>query len=81
LVTIFEWSLYRKNEARQTVGAPRGVSEVTKVEIRAAARRLFAERGVNGVTVREIAQAAGVTHGLVHRYFGTKEDERAAGNR
>ena len=56
------------------MGAPRGVSEVTKAKIREAARRLFAERGINGVTVREIAAAAGVTHALVHRYFGTKEE-------
>ncbi len=42
--------------------------------IRAAARRLFCERGVEGVTVREIAEAAGQkNHGAVSYYFGSKE--------
>ncbi|HJW74993.1 MAG TPA: helix-turn-helix domain-containing protein [Thermoleophilia bacterium] len=39
-----------------------------------AAQRLFAERGYRGVTVREIGAAAGVSHALVHRYFGSKHD-------
>lgn len=39
-----------------------------------AAADLFAEHGVNGVTVRRIAEAAGVNHGLVHRHFGSKEE-------
>jgi AcrR family transcriptional regulator len=53
--------------------APRGDSELTKAEILAAARRLFAERGILAVSVRDVAKEAGVTHGLVHHYFGTKE--------
>ena len=54
--------------------APRGDSQVTRRLILAAARDLFARRGVDGVSVREIAAAAGVNHALVHRYFGTKND-------
>lgn len=53
--------------------APRGDSERTKAEIIGAARHLFAERGIADVSVRDIAREAGVTHGLVHHYFGTKE--------
>jgi len=39
-----------------------------------AATELIADRGPNAVTVRAIAERAGVNHALVHRYFGTKED-------
>jgi AcrR family transcriptional regulator len=42
-------------------------------EILAAARRLFAERGYDGATIRGIAQLAGVDAALVHHFFGTKE--------
>jgi AcrR family transcriptional regulator len=55
------------------MGAPRGDSEQTKAEILAAARLLFAEYGILAVSVRDIAKQAGVTHGLVHHYFGTKD--------
>jgi len=33
----------------------------------------LAERGIRVVSVRDVAEGAGVTHGLVHHYFGTKE--------
>jgi AcrR family transcriptional regulator len=39
-----------------------------------AAARLFAERGFNGVSVREIAAAAEVNLGVIPYYFGTKEN-------
>jgi AcrR family transcriptional regulator len=38
-----------------------------------AAGGLFAERGPARVSVREVAAAAGVNHGLVHHYFGSKD--------
>jgi len=56
------------------MGAPRGSSSVTRKRMLAAARDLFARRGVDSVSVREIAAAAGVNHALVHRYFGAKRD-------
>jgi AcrR family transcriptional regulator len=44
-------------------------------QIKSAARRLFAEKGVDGVTVREIAAAAGQkNHGAVGYHFGSKEE-------
>jgi AcrR family transcriptional regulator len=56
------------------MGAPRGDASVTRKLILAGARDLFARRGVDGVSVRQIAAAAGVNHALVHRYFGSKDD-------
>jgi AcrR family transcriptional regulator len=39
-----------------------------------AATQLFAERDYDEVSVDEIAEAAGVSHGLIFQYFGTKKD-------
>jgi AcrR family transcriptional regulator len=52
--------------------APRGSAAQTRERIIAAARDLFAQRGIDAVSVRDIAAAAGVSHPLVHHYFGTK---------
>jgi AcrR family transcriptional regulator len=49
-----------------------------KANIRNAALRLFAERGHDAVTVREIAAAAGVSAALVVHHFGSKDGLRAA---
>ena len=38
-----------------------------------AARDLIAERGPSGVSLREISKHAGVNHGLVYLYIGTKD--------
>lgn len=46
--------------------------------IRIAAMKLFAERGYAGVTVRQIASAAGVSAALVIHHYGSKENLRAA---
>jgi AcrR family transcriptional regulator len=45
----------------------------TRDEILAAARRLFAQRGFQGTTMRGIAAEAGVNAALVHHYYGNKE--------
>jgi len=45
--------------------------------IRIAAMELFAERGYAGVTVRQIASAAGVSPALVIHHYGSKERLRA----
>jgi AcrR family transcriptional regulator len=39
-----------------------------------AAAELFAERSPGQVTIREIAARARVSHSLIHRHFGTKQD-------
>ena len=53
------------------MGRPHGRDDVQSALIQAAIT-LFAERGPAAVSVREIASAAGVNHGLVHRHFGSK---------
>lgn len=48
-----------------------------RATIRNAALRLFAERGADAVTVREIATQAGVSPALVLHHFGSKDGLRA----
>jgi AcrR family transcriptional regulator len=52
----------------------RGGREQTTADILDAAEKLFAHRGFTAVTVRDIAAEAGVSHALVHRYLGSKQD-------
>ncbi|MFI7324992.1 TetR family transcriptional regulator [Streptomyces rubiginosohelvolus] len=47
--------------------------EVRRAAILAAARDAFANQGFAKTTIREVAHRAGVTHGLVIRHFGSKE--------
>lgn len=49
-------------------------SDERRSQILAAARRLFAEHPYGSVSTVAIAEAAGVTRGLVHHYFGTKRE-------
>ena len=39
-----------------------------------AATRLFSEKSPSRVSIRDIAAAAGVNHGLIHRHFGSKSN-------
>jgi AcrR family transcriptional regulator len=51
---------------------PTGRDEITDAVLDAA-ERLFAAAGPTDVSLRAIAQEAGVTYGLVYRHFGTKD--------
>ncbi|ATL69727.1 TetR/AcrR family transcriptional regulator [Nocardia terpenica] len=46
----------------------------TRAAVLAAAKELFAERGYERATVRDIAARAGVNQALLFRYFGNKDE-------
>ncbi|GAB6043910.1 TetR/AcrR family transcriptional regulator [Endothiovibrio diazotrophicus] len=52
---------------------PAGSSDAVRATLLATARRLFAEKGYEAVSVRALAGAAGVTPAMIHYYFGNKE--------
>jgi AcrR family transcriptional regulator len=52
---------------------PHGRTAV-RAAVVAAARDLFAVHGYAAVSVRDIAECAGVNHGLIHRHFGSKDE-------
>ncbi|WP_159851346.1 TetR/AcrR family transcriptional regulator [Nocardia sp. CY41] len=49
-----------------------------KTRIRNAALEFYSIKGETNTTLREVARAAGVTHGLVVHHFGSKEGLRRA---
>ena len=57
-------------------GRPRGRTEqgiAAKQRLYSTALRLFAERGYESTTLRDIAKEAGVSVGLLYRYFPSKQ--------
>jgi AcrR family transcriptional regulator len=54
------------------VNRPQGRDEILDAVLDAA-EKLFTTAGPFDVSLRAIAQAAGVNYGLVHRHFGTKD--------
>lgn len=63
-----------RRRAERSGPTHRGGREATTAAILDAAEELFAERGFKAATVRAIAERAGVSHALVHRYLGSKAD-------
>jgi TetR/AcrR family transcriptional regulator, regulator of cefoperazone and chloramphenicol sensitivity len=71
---------YRKPFVGIATGAePWPADDLTaRARIRDAATAQFADRGFRAATIRSIADAAGVSPGLVQHHYGTKERLRAA---
>jgi TetR/AcrR family transcriptional regulator len=68
-----------KTRAKRT---PAPHAEATRTRIVAAAVKAFAEKGFEGASTREIAQAAGVEQGLLTYHFPNKDELwRAAADR
>jgi AcrR family transcriptional regulator len=62
-----------KTRRRPARPAPRELTEPTRARILDVAERLFAERGVDAVSVRAILKEAGVNVALAHYHFGSRE--------
>lgn len=52
----------------------RALSDVRRSMVLDAARAVFVERGLEGTSIREIAQRAGYTPGAIYGYFASKEE-------
>jgi AcrR family transcriptional regulator len=59
-------------------GTPKSSGRERQASIIAAAASLFAQKGFNGTTTREIAKTAGISEALLFRYFPTKRTLYAA---
>jgi AcrR family transcriptional regulator len=62
----------------QKPGTPKSSARERQASIIAAAATLFAQKGFNGTTTREIAKTAGISEALLFRYFPTKRALYAA---
>lgn len=60
--------------ARSSVAPSSPNAEASRARIKETALRLFSERGIDGVSVRDIVSAAQMKNGAsLHYYFGTKD--------
>ncbi|MBU1375619.1 MAG: TetR/AcrR family transcriptional regulator [Alphaproteobacteria bacterium] len=60
--------------ARSSVAPASPSSETSRARIKETALRLFSERGIDGVSVRDIVSAAKMKNGAsLHYYFGSKD--------
>jgi AcrR family transcriptional regulator len=57
----------------QKLSLSQRLAAVRRDHILDAATRVFAARGFNGATIRDIAQAAGVADGTIYNYFDNKD--------
>src|SRR5689334_1775769 len=58
----------------KAMGPQRITGEERRAQLMDVALALFAEQGYEGTSTRDIAAAAGVTEGLIFKYFPTKRE-------
>src|SRR5262245_64675018 len=58
---------------RRPRGRPPLVAD-RRQELVEAAFKTIAEKGLEGLRIRDVASAAGVDHSTIHHYFATKQD-------
>jgi len=63
----------RKSAVAESGGKAEGDAVPLQETILEAALEAFAQRGYDAVSVRELNRQIGVSHNLVHHYFGSKE--------
>ena len=61
-------------KAQEQVRPREQQKQATRAKILQAALDLFAERGFDGASIRDIAKRAGVFHGLIKYHFESKEE-------
>jgi AcrR family transcriptional regulator len=66
-------SPFRPIPGRKSKSVEAGV-QTTKRAILDAAEDLFAERGIDATSIRDITQTAGVNLGAIHYHFGSKDE-------
>jgi len=71
---MFEVNLPRKMEMRTARQAQQERSEQTRAEILGIALEQFSTHGFDAVSLRDIADTAGVNHAMIRYYFGSKEN-------
>jgi AcrR family transcriptional regulator len=83
--TLHDQSLHNQNVPSQSPPSqspagrrPRRPAAERRRQILAAARRLFAERGFDATTTRDLAAAADINDALIYRYFPDKHAILAA---
>ena len=75
---VSEYLLTMKKRAPETRNGLRASSHDRQASLIVAAASLFAAKGFNGTTTKEIAKAAGVSEALVFKHFPTKRTLYAA---
>jgi AcrR family transcriptional regulator len=63
-------ALFMREDPKRGVSAPDGS---TKARIERASLRLFAEHGIDGVSIKDIAKACDLSDGAMYRHFESKE--------